>query len=92
VIGEAMSCGVPCVVTDVGDSAWIVGDTGLVVPPRDPETLAAAWRKMKALGPGGRRAMGAGARQRVIEEFSLGAVVKQYDALYQDLVARPRRQ
>jgi len=36
--------------------------------------------------------MGAGARQRVIEEFSLGAVVKQYDALYQDLVARPRRQ
>lgn len=47
-IGEAMACGVPCVVTDVGDSAWIVGDTGIVVPARSPELMMNAWETLLA--------------------------------------------
>lgn len=88
VIGEAMSCGVPCVVTDVGDSAWIVGDTGRVVPQRDPVALAAAWKSLIMLGRDERQALGSLARQRVIENFSLESVVKQYEDLYESLIAR----
>src|SRR6476469_9440547 len=86
VIGEAMSCGVPCVVTDVGDSAWIVGDTGRVVPPRDPQALANAWKELIDLGSIGRERLGYLARTRIIEHFSLDSVVAQYEALYESLL------
>lgn len=88
VIGEAMSCCVPCVVTDVGDSASIVGDTGKVVPPRDPLSLATAWKSLIVLGHDERQALGALARQRVIEKFSLRSVVKQYENLYERLIVK----
>ena len=90
VIGEAMSCGVPCVVTDVGDSARIVGDTGRVVPSGDAHALAAAWKDMIRLGREGRQALGMRARQRVIDQFSLLAIVKVYEDLYGALSARRR--
>jgi glycosyltransferase involved in cell wall biosynthesis len=82
VVGEAMCCGVPCVVTDVGDSAWIVGETGRVVPPRDPAALALAWQELIDLGATGRAALGAAARARAVSCFSLDAVVAQYEELY----------
>jgi glycosyltransferase involved in cell wall biosynthesis len=74
VVGEALACGVPCVVTDVGDSARVVGDPARVVPPRDPERLAAAWRS--ALDP--RDGGDAGRlRARVEREFSIAAMVER---------------
>ena len=82
VVGEAMSCGVPCVVTDVGDSAWIVGETGKVVPPKDTEKLAQVWQEMIELGQEKRSQLGTLARQRIIENFSLDAIVEQYEELY----------
>jgi glycosyltransferase involved in cell wall biosynthesis len=84
-IGEAMACGVPCVVTDVGDSAYIVGDTGLVVPPRDPEAMAAAWERVFNLGRNERASLGKRARERVQEQFELGKVVKQFENFYERL-------
>ena len=82
VIGEAMACGVPCVVTDVGDSARIVGDTGRVVAPRDPGALAAAWESLLRAGPQARQQLGARARQRVEQHYSLEAVTRMYEELY----------
>jgi glycosyltransferase involved in cell wall biosynthesis len=85
VIGEAMSCGVPCVVTDVGDSALIVGETGLVVPPRDPEALAQAWKKLIRIGDDERRKLGEAARRRILDNFSLPEIAACYEALYREV-------
>lgn len=83
VIGEAMACGVPCVVTDVGDAVWMVGETGRVIPKRDPNALAAAWKEMIDLGPQKREALGLLARLRVIENFPVQSIVAQYEDLYE---------
>ncbi len=83
VVGEAMSCGVPCVVTDVGDAAWVVGDTGIVVPPRNPDDFASALGELVEMGPERRKAIGKIARQRIIDSFSLAAVVQRYEQLYE---------
>ncbi len=82
-----MACGVPCVVTDVGDSAIIVKETGKVVPPGCPEALAAAWQLLLDLGPEGRTKLGMEARSRIEQHFSLPKIVSQYERLYEELGA-----
>jgi glycosyltransferase involved in cell wall biosynthesis len=91
VVGEAMACGVPCVVTDVGDAALLVGDTGKVVPPRNPEALANAWAELIDLGPDGRRRLGEAARQRINEHFNLDTIVQHYERCYDELAAAAAR-
>jgi glycosyltransferase involved in cell wall biosynthesis len=86
VIGEAMSCGIPCVVTDVGDSAWLVGDSGMVVPPRNHEALYEAWLKMIEMGSEKRRVLGEKARKRIEDHFSIQMIVKKYEQLYEEQV------
>jgi glycosyltransferase involved in cell wall biosynthesis len=88
-IGEAMACGVPCVVTDLGDSAYLVGDTGRVVPPRDPGALARAWEALVDAGPEGRHALGRAARDRVADRFGLPRVVDAYAQLYRSALGWP---
>lgn len=83
VVGEAMACEVPCVVTNVGDAATIVGDTGRVVPPRSPQALVAAWQEVVELGAQGRRILGRRARSRIEVKFALNQIVRQYEELYE---------
>jgi glycosyltransferase involved in cell wall biosynthesis len=90
VIGEAMSCGVPCVVTDVGDSALIVGQTGRIVAPRNSEDLAKAVRELIELGHEERTRLGIAARCRIKEHFDLPNIVRRYQNLYQELASGAR--
>jgi glycosyltransferase involved in cell wall biosynthesis len=85
VVAEAMATGVPVVATDVGDAARIVGETGLVVPPRDPASLAAAIGGLLDRPEGERSSLGGAARQRVVREYSLDTVVDRYAAMYTEL-------
>ncbi|MEO7651364.1 MAG: glycosyltransferase [Bryobacteraceae bacterium] len=82
VIGEAMSCGVPCVVTDVGDSAWLLGEAGLVVPPRDTEALALACAELLQRGAAAMWRLGLAGRERIARLFSIAAVAARYEQIY----------
>lgn len=83
VVGEAMSCEVPCTVTDVGDAAWLVGETGKVVSPRDPEGMAVAMESLIAMGAQQRAILGQNARARIIDLFSVQAIARQYEQIYE---------
>jgi glycosyltransferase involved in cell wall biosynthesis len=86
-LAEAMACGVPAVVTNVGDSRSILGETGSVVPPKDPKALAQAWVGLIQAGPDIRERIGKAARTRVQSHFSMSKVVGRYEALYTEIAA-----
>ena len=90
VLLEAMSCGVPCAATDVGDSALIVGETGRVVPAKDPPALAGAWQALADLDDKSRTQLGLAARQRIKEHFDLPNIVARYENLYEELASGVR--
>jgi glycosyltransferase involved in cell wall biosynthesis len=88
VLGEAMSCELPCVATDCGDSREIVGETGRIVGCGDGEALAGAILEIIALSPAGRAALGAAARERVRKRYDIAVMLQRYVALYQGVAAR----
>lgn len=88
VLGEAMATGVPCVATDVGDSAMVVGDTGVVVPPRDEGALAAGIESFLMMPLEECRTLGASARLRIESNYTLSEIMEQYSALYENLKIR----
>jgi len=77
VIGEAMACGVPCLVTDVGDSAWLVDKTGLAIEPNNPVALANAMRSFLSLSLDARDELGRKARSRIEDNFTVEMMVRR---------------
>jgi glycosyltransferase involved in cell wall biosynthesis len=90
VIGEAMACEIPCAATDVGDTALLIGDTGKVVPPHNPDALANALLAIIELSAQDRAVLGRRARQRIAERFSMQASWRQYEEIYAGVLASVR--
>lgn len=78
VVAEAMACGVPAVVSDVGDAALIVGELGKVVQPRQPVELAAAWQSILTLPREARRQLGLQVRRKVELDYDIDRVARTY--------------
>jgi len=86
VIGEAMACGVPCVVTDIGDSAIIVGETGIVVPPEDPQSLADGWRSMLKRLNDKSYSIKERARTRIVSHYNSEIFIQKTSKKFLDLL------
>jgi glycosyltransferase involved in cell wall biosynthesis len=87
VIGEAMATGVPCIATDVGDSAFVIGETGSVVPSENLDALATAINAFLDKPQSERASMGANARARMVSDFDIHTIARRYDDLWMQLIA-----
>jgi len=86
VVAEAMFMERPCVVTDAGDAAVVVGDKGIVVPVRDAAALAAGFELLLAKSPLERHELGVQARERIRSEYAIERTRARFDALYNELI------
>lgn len=84
-VGEAMSCGVACVVTDVGESVRIVGTTGWVCERSDAAAIERALESALSCSAHEIAARGRAAKARISEKFCLPLAIEAYEALYHEL-------
>ena len=82
---EAMAAGVPCIATDVGDTARLIGETGILTQPGNVDELVAALSRMHR-DVSARKELGRQARNRVDDHFSLEVAFGKYEALYEVMV------
>ena len=82
VLGEAMAAGVPSVATDVGDCAYVIGDTGRVVSTGDIDGLASGVSELLLFSSAQRSSLGDRARARIASHFEIKNVVRRYEDAY----------
>jgi len=87
VVGEAMAMRRPCVVTDVGDAALLIGNCGIVVPKENSTALAAGMLRLLNLPEAEQVALGAQAYQRIKSEFAMDRTQEKFEQLYESLIA-----
>ena len=83
-----MACEVPCVTTEVGDAADILGDRARVVPPGNTEALAKAILGVLSRPMEARQAMGIAGRSRIADRYPIASIVARYESLWSDLAAQ----
>jgi glycosyltransferase involved in cell wall biosynthesis len=88
VLTEAMACEVPCISTDVGDASFIIGETGLVVPIKNPQAIADAVEHMLSLPNVDFSKLKEAARNRIVEHFSLSRISQTYKETYQSIIEK----
>jgi len=86
-LGEAMACGVPCVATNAGGSAEVLGDTGRLIEVGDAPALTRAVGELLALPSTERRELGRAGRERIMCEFTLERMVERFEAVWNDVLA-----
>jgi len=91
VVGEAMSCGVVCFCTEVGDVPRIIGDTGFLNAVGDSESLASHLLTFVRLGAPAKLEASKRARSRIVECFAIETVVDEYVQMYASLAEMSER-
>ena len=87
-VAEALASGVPAVVTDVGDSQWLVGEAGAVCPPCDSAAMAQAASRILSLPAARRAGLGSCGRERMIALMSMPHYVELHETAYRDALVR----
>ena len=84
VIGESMSCQIPCVTTDVGDCKKIIGNCGIVTTSFNPKKIASDWYKLYNLTKKD-KTINKNCRKRIKNNYSLTKIVQEYDSIFLSL-------
>ena len=84
-VGEAMACGIPCIATDVGDTALLINKTGQILQDITPSSLAFAWLEWINAGEIWRKELGKQARRRINKHYTIQDITKQYQDIYSSL-------
>jgi glycosyltransferase involved in cell wall biosynthesis len=78
-----MLCRLPCVATDVGDAARMIGKAGIVVESKNAESLATGLLRMAEFSVEKRKELGGLARRQIVESYEIGKIINQYLAVYE---------
>ena len=82
VLGEAMAMEKPVVATDVGGVRELVGESGILIPPKNPQALADAMLRIMRMPESERKLLGRTARLRIAQHFDMNAKADQWESLY----------